>query len=129
MIKCERAMASFHSSRKYPSSRSWVFLEITGMNSAQLLICHCQGGTRASYRIVCPYVVVDAVTVPRARTLTDPEEFSFTLIAPVCPFNGVNRQPGNLVDVATIPLAGAIRDKRLFGSVPAKPGRICKLSP
>ena len=38
-IKCERSTASFHSSRKYPSMRACVFLEMTGMNSAQVLIC------------------------------------------------------------------------------------------
>jgi hypothetical protein len=39
VIRWLRSTASFHSSRKYPSSRACVFFEITGMNSAQLLIC------------------------------------------------------------------------------------------
>jgi hypothetical protein len=39
MIKCERSTASFHSSRKYPSARAWVFREMIGTNSAQVLIC------------------------------------------------------------------------------------------
>jgi hypothetical protein len=38
-IRCERSTASFHSSRKYPSARSWVCFEMTGTKSAQVLIC------------------------------------------------------------------------------------------
>ena len=36
----DRSTDSFHSRRKYPSSRSCVCCEMTGMNSTQLLILH-----------------------------------------------------------------------------------------
>jgi len=39
VMRWERSTASFHSSRKYPSARSCVWRETTGMNSAQFLIC------------------------------------------------------------------------------------------
>jgi hypothetical protein len=38
-MRCERSTASFHSSRKYPSSRSWLCCEISGINNAQSWIC------------------------------------------------------------------------------------------
>jgi hypothetical protein len=34
-----RAAACFHSRRKYPSRRAWVFAEITGKNNAHDAIC------------------------------------------------------------------------------------------
>ena len=36
-IVCVRCAASFHSNRKYPSCRAWVFAEMTGINSAHYL--------------------------------------------------------------------------------------------
>ena len=37
-IRCERSTASFHSRRKYPSTRACALAEMTGMNSAHALI-------------------------------------------------------------------------------------------
>ena len=38
-IRWERSTASFHSNRKYPSTRAREFAEMIGMNKAQVLIC------------------------------------------------------------------------------------------
>ena len=38
-IRCDRSIASFHSRRKYPSTRSCVCFERTGINKTHALIC------------------------------------------------------------------------------------------
>jgi len=47
-IRCERSTASFHSSLKYPSTRTLVCAEMTGMNNAQALICRRISASQAS---------------------------------------------------------------------------------
>jgi len=47
-IRSERSTASFHSRRKYPSTRILVFAEMTGMNRVQALICLRMDASQAS---------------------------------------------------------------------------------